>query len=79
MIAIAGVGGGLGPVVAARLAEAGATSPGPTVTQEQLDALGAGLGLPAERWDGRAVDLLDEEARGAGARRWSSASAGSTG
>jgi len=62
VIAIAGVGGGLGPVVAARLAAAGATIAGAGRDQEALDALGAELGLPAERWDGRAADLLDEEA-----------------
>jgi len=62
VIAIAGVGGGLGPLVAARLAEAGATVAGTDRSQETLDALGAELGLPAERWDGRTVDLLDEGA-----------------
>ncbi|MGE5527232.1 MAG: SDR family NAD(P)-dependent oxidoreductase, partial [Methanosarcina sp.] len=31
-------------------------------SQEALDAIAADLGLPPERWDGRAVDLLDEEA-----------------
>ena len=40
----------------------GRRSPGPTATQARIDEVGAGLGLPAERWDGRAVDLLDEEA-----------------
>jgi NAD(P)-dependent dehydrogenase (short-subunit alcohol dehydrogenase family) len=65
--AIAGVGGGLGPVVAARLAAAGATVAGSDRDQARVDEVGAGLGLPAERWDGRAVDLLDEEA----ARGWS--------
>jgi NAD(P)-dependent dehydrogenase (short-subunit alcohol dehydrogenase family) len=62
VIAIAGVGGGLGPLVAARLAEAGATVAGTDRHQEVLDSLPADLGLSAERWDGRAVDLLDEEA-----------------
>ena len=62
VIAIAGVGGGLGPLVARRLAEAGATVAGTDRSEETLEALGADLGLPAERWDGRAVDLLDEEA-----------------
>src|SRR5882672_4302837 len=38
VIAIAGVGGGLGPLLAAE------------------------LGIPAERWDGRAVEMLDEAA-----------------
>lgn len=62
MIAIAGVGGGLGPVVAERLAGAGATVAGTDRDQGTLDALGADLDLPPERWDGRVVDLLDEEA-----------------
>jgi NAD(P)-dependent dehydrogenase (short-subunit alcohol dehydrogenase family) len=66
VIAIAGVGGGLGPLVAQRLAEAGAIVAGTDRSQEALDAIAADLGLPAERWDGRAVDLLDEEA----ARAW---------
>jgi NAD(P)-dependent dehydrogenase (short-subunit alcohol dehydrogenase family) len=64
--AIAGVGGGLGPVVAERLAAAGATVAGSDRDQARIDEVGAGLGLPAERWDGRAVDLLDEGA----AREW---------
>jgi NAD(P)-dependent dehydrogenase (short-subunit alcohol dehydrogenase family) len=62
VIAIAGVGGGLGPVVAARLAEAGAIVCGGNRDQESVDAVGAALGLPEDRWDGRAVDLLDEDA-----------------
>ena len=66
VIAIAGVGGGLGPLVAQRLAEAGATVAGAGRDQEALDALAADLDLPPERWDGRAVDLLDEDA----ARGW---------
>lgn len=61
VIAIAGVGGGLGPVVAARLAAGGATVAGADREQAALDRLAAELGIPAERWDGRAVDLLDEE------------------
>lgn len=64
--AIAGVGGGLGPVVAGRLAAAGATVAGTDRDQALIDEVGAGLGLPAERWDGRAVDLFDEGA----ARGW---------
>src|SRR3954453_6555367 len=62
VIAIAGVGGGLGPVVAERLAAEGAIVSGAERSQESLHSLAAGLGLPPERWDGRAVDLLDEEA-----------------
>jgi NAD(P)-dependent dehydrogenase (short-subunit alcohol dehydrogenase family) len=62
VIAIAGVGGGLGPVVAERLAAAGATVAGTDRSQEHLDSLAAALDLPAERWDGRVIDLLDEDA-----------------
>jgi NAD(P)-dependent dehydrogenase (short-subunit alcohol dehydrogenase family) len=61
VIAIAGVGGGLGPSVAARLGGAGATVAGANRGQEEVDALGGELGL-GERWDGRAVDLTDEDA-----------------
>jgi NAD(P)-dependent dehydrogenase (short-subunit alcohol dehydrogenase family) len=61
VIAVAGVGGGLGPLVAARLAEAGAVVAGTDRSGETLEAIGASLGI-GERWDGRAVDLLDEEA-----------------
>jgi len=64
--AIAGIGGGLGPAVAKRLAAAGATVAGSDRDQGRVEEVGAGLDLPAERWDGRAVDLLDEEA----ARGW---------
>src|SRR5882672_11663648 len=60
--AIAGIGGGLGPMVAARLAAAGATIAGTDRSEERLAEIGAELALPAERWDGRAVDLLDEDA-----------------
>jgi NAD(P)-dependent dehydrogenase (short-subunit alcohol dehydrogenase family) len=69
VVAIAGIAGGLGPVVAERLAEAGATVAGTDVSQERIDEVGARLGLPAERWDGRAVDLLDEAAT----REWCAA------
>jgi NAD(P)-dependent dehydrogenase (short-subunit alcohol dehydrogenase family) len=61
VIAIAGVGGGLGPSVAARLGGAGATVAGANREQEEVDELGDELGL-GERWDGRAVDLTDEDA-----------------
>jgi NAD(P)-dependent dehydrogenase (short-subunit alcohol dehydrogenase family) len=64
VIAIAGVGGGLGPLVAAELASAGATVAGTDRSQETLDSLASELGIPAERWDGRAVDMLDEDAVG---------------
>lgn len=62
VIAIAGVGGGLGPLVAQRLAEAGAIVAGTDRDQAALDSLAADLGLLAERWDGRTADLLDEDA-----------------
>jgi NAD(P)-dependent dehydrogenase (short-subunit alcohol dehydrogenase family) len=62
VIAIAGVGGGLGPSVAARLAEAGAIVAGANRGQAEVDAVGGELGLDADRWDGRAVDLTDEGA-----------------
>ena len=62
VIAIAGVAGGLGPVVAERLAAAGATIAGTDISQERADEVASSLSLPPERWDGRAVDLLDEEA-----------------
>ena len=61
VIAIAGIGGGLGPVVAERLAEAGATVCGADREQAHADAVEESLGLPDDRWDGRAVDLLEEE------------------
>jgi NAD(P)-dependent dehydrogenase (short-subunit alcohol dehydrogenase family) len=69
IFAIAGIGGGLGPVVAERLAAEGATISATDRSRERLDEIGAGLELPADRWDGRAVDLLDEEA----ARDWCAA------
>ncbi len=62
VIAIAGIAGGLGPVVAERLAAEGATLAGADRDQGRIDELGTGLALPEDRWDGRAVDLLDETA-----------------
>ncbi len=64
VIAIAGVGGGLGPLVAAELAGAGAIVAGTDRDQGLLDSLPGDLDIPAERWDGRAVDMLDEDAVG---------------
>jgi NAD(P)-dependent dehydrogenase (short-subunit alcohol dehydrogenase family) len=61
VIAIAGVGGGLGPVVARELGGRGAIVAGTDRDVEVLARLGAELEL-GERWDGRAVDLLDEDA-----------------
>jgi NAD(P)-dependent dehydrogenase (short-subunit alcohol dehydrogenase family) len=62
VVAIAGVGGGLGPLVAERLARAGATVAGTDRDQGLLDSLATDVGIAPERWDGRTVDLLDEEA-----------------
>jgi NAD(P)-dependent dehydrogenase (short-subunit alcohol dehydrogenase family) len=61
VLAIAGVGGGLGPVVAEHLAAAGATVAGTDRHADALERIGAAL-PDEERWDGRVVDLLDEEA-----------------
>lgn len=65
VIAIAGAGGGLGPVVAKRLADAGASLALADRTQESADSLAQDLGLPEDRLDSRAVDLLDESAANA--------------
>jgi NAD(P)-dependent dehydrogenase (short-subunit alcohol dehydrogenase family) len=62
VIAIAGAGGGLGPVVAGRLAAGGAAVAATDRDRDALNELEVDLGLPAEHWDARAVDLLDEEA-----------------
>jgi NAD(P)-dependent dehydrogenase (short-subunit alcohol dehydrogenase family) len=69
VVAIAGIGGGLGPVVAERLAEEGAIVCGCDRDRATAEAVGESLGLPEGRWDGRAVDLLDE----AGAAQWRAA------
>jgi NAD(P)-dependent dehydrogenase (short-subunit alcohol dehydrogenase family) len=69
VIAIAGAAGGLGPTVARRLADDGATIAATDVHQDRLDQLGSDLGLPEDRFDGRVIDLLSEEATG----EWASA------
>src|SRR5436190_4011800 len=61
VIAIAGAAGGLGPTVAERLADDGATIAATDVHQERLDQLKSDLGLPEDRLDGRVVDRLNEE------------------
>jgi NAD(P)-dependent dehydrogenase (short-subunit alcohol dehydrogenase family) len=66
VIAVAGAAGGLGPVVARRLADAGATLALTDVDSDRLEALVADLGLAAERIDARVVDLLAEN----GAAEW---------
>src|SRR5262245_18418881 len=70
VVAIAGVGGGLGPLVAERLAAAGAIVAGTDRDPAALERIGAGF--DPERWDGRPVDLLDEGAT----REWCEAIAG---
>jgi NAD(P)-dependent dehydrogenase (short-subunit alcohol dehydrogenase family) len=62
VVAIAGVAGGLGPVVAERLAAEGARIAAADRSQERLDEVASSLGISEEAWDGRAVDLLDEAA-----------------
>lgn len=61
-VAIAGIGGGLGPVVAERLAAAGANVCGCDRHEGAPNEVIAELGLPEERCDARVVDLLDEDA-----------------
>ena len=60
VIAIAGAAGGLGPVVAERLADAGATLALTDRDQGRLDEVVADLALAEERVDARVADLLDE-------------------
>jgi NAD(P)-dependent dehydrogenase (short-subunit alcohol dehydrogenase family) len=60
VIAIAGAGGGLGPVVAKHLADAGASLALADRHRETADAVTQDLGLPDDRVDPQAVDLLDE-------------------
>jgi NAD(P)-dependent dehydrogenase (short-subunit alcohol dehydrogenase family) len=62
VIAIAGAAGGLGPVVARRLADDGASLALTDVDQQRLDSLVADLDLEETRVDARVVDLLDENA-----------------
>src|SRR3954452_21832550 len=65
VIAIAGAGGGLGPIVAQRLADAGASLSLADRHQETADQVAKDLTLPADRVDPHAVDLLDESAANA--------------
>jgi NAD(P)-dependent dehydrogenase (short-subunit alcohol dehydrogenase family) len=62
VIAIAGAGGGLGPIVAKRLADAGASLSLADRSQEIADSVAGDLGVPDDRVDPHAVDLLDESA-----------------
>jgi NAD(P)-dependent dehydrogenase (short-subunit alcohol dehydrogenase family) len=69
VFAIAGAGGGLGPIVAQRLADAGASLSLADRHQEIADGVAKDLGIPDDRVDPHAVDLLDESA----ANDWASA------
>ena len=69
LIAIAGAGGGLGPLVADRLAAQGAALALTDVRQESLDSVIEGLGLPEDRVDGEVIDLLDSDSTNAWAER----------
>jgi len=60
VIAIAGAGGGLGPIVAQRLADAGASLALADRSQEIADSVAENLGLGDDRVSPQAVDLLDE-------------------
>jgi NAD(P)-dependent dehydrogenase (short-subunit alcohol dehydrogenase family) len=62
VIAVAGVGGGLGPVVAGRLAEAGATLALADIGVDRIEAAVEGLGIPEDRLDMQGIDLLDVDA-----------------
>src|SRR3954447_13352570 len=64
VIAIAGAGGGLGPVVAKRLADAGASLSLADRHQEIADSVAKETGLPDDRVQPHVVDLLDETAAG---------------
>lgn len=66
VIAVAGAGGSLGPAVARRFAEAGATLALTDRDEVQLQSLKGELDLEEDRLDSRAVDLLDGDA----ARGW---------
>jgi NAD(P)-dependent dehydrogenase (short-subunit alcohol dehydrogenase family) len=69
VIAIAGAGGGLGPVVAQRLADAGASLSLADRSQEIADSVANDLGISDDRVHPHAVDLLDESA----ASNWAAA------
>ncbi len=62
VIAVAGVGGGLGPAVVERLAADGATLALADIGVDRIEAAVGGLGIPEDRLDMQAVDLLDADA-----------------
>ena len=65
VVAIAGAAGGLGPEVARVLADRGASLALGERSQERLDGVVADLGLPEDRVDAHAIDLLEDGAAGA--------------
>jgi NAD(P)-dependent dehydrogenase (short-subunit alcohol dehydrogenase family) len=65
VVAIAGSGGGLGPTVAKRFADAGASLALADRDQAIADSVKDDLSLPDDRVDASAVDLLDENAANA--------------
>lgn len=62
VIAVAGATGGLGPLVAGALGDAGATVALTDRDSAKLDELVWQLGVPEDRVDARVVDLLDDDA-----------------
>ena len=62
VIAVAGVGGGLGPAVVERLAADGATLALADIGVDRIESAVGGLGIPEDRLDMQAVDLLDADA-----------------
>jgi NAD(P)-dependent dehydrogenase (short-subunit alcohol dehydrogenase family) len=62
VIAVAGVGGGLGPAVVERLAADGATLALADIDVERIEAAVGGLGIAEDRIDMQAVDLLEVDA-----------------
>jgi NAD(P)-dependent dehydrogenase (short-subunit alcohol dehydrogenase family) len=62
VIAVAGVGGGLGPAVVERLAADGATLALADIGVERIEAAVGGLGIAEDRIDIQAVDLLEVDA-----------------
>jgi NAD(P)-dependent dehydrogenase (short-subunit alcohol dehydrogenase family) len=75
-VVVTGAGGGLGPLVARRLADAGARIVAADVDAARLAPIAAELGLGADRWRADGVDLLDEAATRAWADEVESACGG---
>jgi len=61
VIAVSGVGGGLGPEVARKLAEEGATLAFCDRDADSMAAVAEDVGLPKDRLDVRVVDLMDPD------------------